>query len=74
MTWIHVQVPLVGAGVEVSPASSVLGGHEALVQATQHSNHVVMDSPRCSEFGEILRPTLKYKFKTIKFCDFDTFN
>lgn len=43
----HLQVPALAPGVEISPASGILVGHQRSRQATQHGDHVVMDGTSC---------------------------
>lgn len=44
-TWSysHVRVPALALGVKIAPASSVLVRHQGSWQATQHSNHIVLN-------------------------------
>lgn len=46
-SYSHLQVPALALGVEIAPASSILVRHHRLWQATQHSDHIVMDGASC---------------------------
>lgn len=54
--YIHVDVPLVGGGVEEAPAGCVLGRHHTTLQTTQHGHHIVLDGSCDREALQKLRP------------------
>lgn len=54
-TYIHVNIPPAGRGVEEAPAGGILGCHYTSIQPTQHGHHVVLDGPRHRKILEKLR-------------------
>lgn len=63
MTFIHAFIPLVGGGVEETPASCILRRHHTAVQTAQHRHHIVLDGARhcevLQELGSAEKPSEK---------------
>lgn len=55
--YLHVCVPLVGPGVEETPAGCILRRHDAVVQSAQHGHHIVLNSTCSCEVLEELWPS-----------------